>query len=181
VIRARRAKDGPNTYQLVVYAGRDARGNSEYVRRTLRGVSRREANQVHAQLVVDVQQGRTGPSRTLTVGQLAEQWWEAQAQESSPSTRIGYKHWLDARVLPQFGGKRISSVTTADVERWFGKLRDGPQPLGVRSIRGCRTVLSAMFTAAVRWGYLPSSPVAARAFLGHRSGRRARLNPSRLR
>ena len=77
----------------------------------------------------------------------------------SPSTRIGYRHWLDARVLPHFGRKRISSVTTADVERWFGKLRDGPQPLGIRSIRGCRTVLSAMFTTTVRWGYLPSSPV----------------------
>ena len=114
---------------------------------------------MHAQLVVDVQQGRTGPSRTLTVNQLAEQWWEAHAQELSPSTRIGYRHWLDARVLPHFGRKRISSVTTADVERWYGKLRDGPQPLGIRSIRGCRTVLSAMFTAAVRWGYLPSSPV----------------------
>ncbi len=159
MIRARPAKDGSTTYQLVVYAGRNSRGDDEYVRRTLRGVSRREADKVHAQLVVDVQQGRTGPSRTLTVHQLAEQWWDAQAHELSPSTRIGYRHWLDARVLPHFGRKRISSVTTADVERWFGKLRDGPQPLGIRSIRGCRTVLSAMFTTAVRWGYLPSSPV----------------------
>jgi integrase len=62
-------------------------------------------------------------------------------------------------VLPQFGKKRISAVTTADVERWYGQLRDGSRPLGIRSIRGCRTVLSAMFTTAVRWGYLPSSPV----------------------
>jgi integrase len=50
-------------------------------------------------------------------------------------------------------------VTTVDVERWYGKLRDGEKPLGIRSVRGCRTALSAMFTAAVRWGYLPMSPV----------------------
>lgn len=63
------------------------------------------------------------------------------------------------RVLPEFGKKRISAVTTADVERWYGRLRDGDRPLGIRSIRGYRTVLSAMFSAAVRWGYPPSSPV----------------------
>jgi len=149
-VRARKAKDGTVSYQLVVYAGRDGAGRDEYVRRTLSGVSRREATKAHAQLVVDVQHGRTGPSRSLTVRQLADQWWDASARDLSPSTRIGYRNWLDSRVLPHFGGRRISAVTTADVERWYGQLRDGDHPLGIRSIRGCRTVLSAMFTAAVR-------------------------------
>jgi integrase len=158
-VRERRSKDGSKSFQLVVYAGRDGAGRDEYVRRTLSGVSKREAWKVHAQLVVDIAQGRTGPSRSLTVSQLAEQWWDAQAFDLSPSTRIGYRNWLDSRVLPHFGRVRISAVTTADVERWYARLRDGDRPLGIRSIRGCRTVLSAMFTAAVRWGYLPTSPV----------------------
>ena len=122
-------------------------------------MSRREATKAHAQLLIDVEHGRTGPSRSLTVLQLSQQWWDAAARDLSPSTRIGYRYWLDNRVLPEFGKKRISSVTTVDVERWYGKLRDGEKPLGIRSVRGCRTVLSAMFTAAVRWGYLPMSPV----------------------
>ena len=96
---------------------------------------------------------------SVYVKELAEQWWETHAGELSPSTRIGYRQWLDKRVLPKFGRKRISSVTTAEIERWYAELRDGPKPLGARSIRCCRTVLSAMFAAAVRWGYLPSSPV----------------------
>ena len=158
MIRERPGKDGAS-YQLVVYAGRDDHGRDQYLRRTLRGVSRREATRVHAQLMLDVRHGQTGPDRSLTVAQLADQWWEAHAPDLSPSTRIGYRGWLDTRVLPHFGRKRISAVRTADVERWFGQLRDGPRPLGMRSIRGCRTVLSAMFKAAVRWGYLPSSPV----------------------
>ena len=73
-------------------------GRDEDARRTLTGVSRRDATKAHAQLLIDV-------------------------------------------------------------ERWYGKLRDGEKPLGIRSVRGCRTVLSAMFTAAARWGYLPMSPV----------------------
>jgi integrase len=158
-IRERRAKNGAVSYQLVVYAGRDGRGGDEYVRRTLTGVSRRQAAKAHAQLLIDVEHGRTGPSRSITVAELAKQWWEASARDLSPSTRIGYRYWLDKRVLPAFGRKRISSVTTAEVERWYGKLREGKKPLGVRSVRSCRTVLSAMFTAAVRWGYLPVSPV----------------------
>ena len=159
MIRARKSKDGNVSFQLVVYAGLDADGNDEYVRRTLTGVSKREANKVHAQLVVDVQNGRTSPSRGITVEELARQWWDTHAADLSPSTRIGYRQWLDKRVLPKFGRKKISSVTTAEIERWYAELRDGPKPLGARSIRCCRTVLSAMFTAAVRWGYLPSSPV----------------------
>jgi integrase len=159
VIRARKSKDGRLSFQLVVYAGLDAEGNGEYVRRTLTGVSKREANKVHAQLVVDVQNGRTSPSRGITVEELGRQWWETHAADLSPSTRIGYRQWLDKRVLPKFGRRKISSVTTAEIERWYAELRDGPRPLGARSIRCCRTVLSAMFTAAVRWGYLPSSPV----------------------
>ena len=158
-IRERKGSDGTVSFQLVVYAGRDGQGRDQYVRRTLTGVSRREAAQAHAELMIDVRHGRTGPARSLTVSELAQQWWEAGARDLSPSTRIGYHYWLESRVLPEFGKKRISAVTTADVERWYGRLRDGDRPLGIRSIRGCRTVLSAMFSAAVRWGYLPSSPV----------------------
>ena len=106
-LRQRKAKDGTFSYQLVVYAGRDGAGRDEYVRRTLSGVTRREATRAHAQLTVDVQQGRTGPSRSLTVAQMADQWWAAHASELSPSTRIGYRRWLDGRVLPQFGARRI--------------------------------------------------------------------------
>jgi integrase len=158
-IRERKGRDGAVSFQLVVYAGRDGRGRDQYVRRTLAGISRREASKAHAELLVDVQHGRSTPSRSLTVSELAKQWWEAGARDLSPSTRIGYHYWLESRVLPEFGKKRISAVTTADVERWYGRLRDGKRPLGIRSIRGCRTVLSAMFSAAIRWGYLPSSPV----------------------
>ena len=112
------------------------------------GVATRSDDRLHAQLVVDVQHGRTGPSRSLTVHQLVQQWWEAQAQDLSPSTRIGYRHWLDNRVVPYFGRKRISSVTTADIERWYGTLRDGATPArhsidpwvpngALRDVHGC--------------------------------------------
>jgi len=72
-IRERRGRDGTVSYQLIVYAGRDGRGRDEYVRRTLTGVARREATTAHAQLLIDVEHGRTGPSRSLTVAQLAQQ------------------------------------------------------------------------------------------------------------
>jgi len=152
------ARTARRTNRLCTPAAKVAAATSTS-RRTLTGVTRREATKAHAQLLIDVEHGRTGPSRSLTVLQLSQQWWDAAAQDLSPSTRIGYRGWLDSRALHEFGKKRISSVTTADLERWYGKLRDGDKPLSIRSVRGCRTVLSAMFTAAVRWGYLPMSPV----------------------
>jgi hypothetical protein len=68
------------SYQLVVYAGGDGRGRDDYARRTLTGVSRREATKAHARLLIDVEHGRTGPSRSVTVLQLSKQWWDAAAR-----------------------------------------------------------------------------------------------------
>jgi hypothetical protein len=60
-VRERKGSDGAVSFQLVVYAGRDGQGRDQYVRRT------------HAQLLIDVQHGRTTPSRSLTVSELAKQ------------------------------------------------------------------------------------------------------------
>ena len=51
---------------LVVYAGRDGRGRDQYVRSTLTGVSRQEASKAHAELMLDIRDGRSGPARSLT-------------------------------------------------------------------------------------------------------------------
>ena len=80
MIRSRKSKTGVVSYQLVVYAGLDANGDDEYVRRTVSGISKREANKLHAQLMVDVQSGRTSPSRSITVEELARHWWDTQAR-----------------------------------------------------------------------------------------------------
>jgi hypothetical protein len=63
--------------------------HDEFVRRTLRGVSRREANKVHARDSLSTCSGRAGPSRAH-VNQLAEQRWEAHAvvRETTPARFI---------------------------------------------------------------------------------------------
>ncbi len=67
---------------------------------------------------------RARPHRTVAiahgVGTRRSSGGTRRARDLSPSTRIGYRYWLDNRVLPEFGKKRISAVTTADVERWYG-------------------------------------------------------------
>jgi hypothetical protein len=37
----------------------------------------------------------------MTVERLADEWWSTHAPELSPSTRIGYRYWLDHRLLTQ--------------------------------------------------------------------------------
>ncbi|MEY2589953.1 MAG: hypothetical protein QOJ67_1937 [Acidimicrobiaceae bacterium] len=80
------------------------------------GASRREASKVHAQLVIDVQHGRTGPSRTLTVNQLAQRC----AQRHFHGTML-----LGAGVSLRSVRDRLghSSVMVADIYvdgRWDG-------------------------------------------------------------
>ncbi len=162
-IRIRNGARGAS-YQLVVYLGVGADGKQQYLYETVDG-TRREAENRLAQLVADVNAGRRGPSRALTVRALADAWWEASTGDLSPNTRIGYRGVLDRHILPAFGKRRIDKIKPADLDRWYAQLSAGTaptsrKPMRAQSVRNVHNLLSGMFSTAVRWGWLPVSPVA---------------------
>ena len=100
-IRVRRGPRG-TSYQLSVYAGRDADGRDRYVRETVRG-SRRDAERRLAQLVPSVGTGERGPSPGVLLAELVDAWWDAATGQLSPHTCIGYRGMLERYVLPGVG------------------------------------------------------------------------------
>jgi len=150
-------------YQLVVYVGVDLDGKDRYLYETIEG-SRRDAEDRLAQLVTDAKAGRLGPSRAVSVSALADAWWESSTGQLSPNTRIGYRGVLDRHILPTFGKRRIDKVKPAELDRWYAQLAAGTaatsrKPMRAQSVRNVHNLLSGMFATAVRWGWLPVSPV----------------------
>jgi hypothetical protein len=162
-IRARRGPRG-TSHQLTVYAGRDEQGRDRYVRETVRG-PRRDADRRLAQLVADVDAGRRGPTKSMRVAELVDAWWDAATGHLSPHTRIGYRGMLTRYVLPTFGKRRIDKLEPVELERWYARLVEGTattsdRPLSPLTVRKVHTLLSGIFSTAVRWGWLPTNTVA---------------------
>ena len=161
-IRTRRGPRGVS-HQIVVYAGVDERGRRRYVRETIDG-SKRDAERRLSQLIAAVDTGQAGASSHARVSELVEIWWEACTGQLSPNTRVGYRGMLRRYILPTLGTRRIDKVKPLDLERWYARLVAGTdatstRPLSPLTVRKVHVLLSGIFSAAVRWGWLPVSPV----------------------
>ena len=152
---------GARRWQVAVYVGYE-RGRSRYRYETVSG-TRRDAERRLAQLMADVNSGRLGPTRAGTLEDLVNTWWDARADQLSPTTRREYRRLLDRRILPVFGTKRVDRITPADIERYYAALRRGEAPgggeLSAASIRAVHGILRSLFKSAVRWGLVTTNPV----------------------
>jgi integrase len=149
------------SWQLAVHVGRDENGRKQYVYETVTG-TKRDAEARLAALVARASTGRLAAPSRMTVADLADAWWETTAPELSPHTRVGYRGLLDRRILPALGRRQLSKVRVDTLERFYGTLRDGTAPgggpLGTRSIHNVHTIVSGMFNAALRWGWVDANP-----------------------
>jgi integrase len=156
-----RRRPNGRSWQLAVHVGRDENGRKQYVYETVEG-TKREAEARLAALVTRASTGRLAVPTKMTVADLADAWWETTAPELSPHTRVGYRGLLDRRILPALGRRPVAKVRTDTLERFYGSLRDGTAPgggaLGARSIHNVHTIVSGMFSAALRWGWVDTNP-----------------------
>jgi integrase len=143
----------------VVFVDVDENGKRRYLRETVTG-TRRDAEKRLTQLIAAVDAGQAGATSKATLSELVDAWWEACTGHLSPHTRIGYRGMLRRNVLPTFGSRRIDKLKPLELERWYAKLMAGPPPLSPLTVRKIHTLLSGILSTAVRWGWLPVSPLA---------------------
>jgi len=147
------------SYELRVYAGVDESGKRRYIVETVRG-SRRDAEKRLAQLITAADSGQAASTSKARLSELVDAWWEACTSHLSPHARIGYRGMLRRYVLPTFGSRRIDKLKPLELERWYARLMAGPPPLSPLTVRKIHTLLSGILSTAVRWGWLPVSPLA---------------------
>jgi integrase len=105
----------------------------------------------------------------LTVGEFVDRvWWPRQA-ELAAHTRDSYRNALDAWIRPELGSTLLKSVTVEDIEDLF--LRIQRQGRARATAQKVRTVLSAVWTTAVRLDYASRHVVALSRLPGGSWGR----------
>jgi integrase len=149
---------GGDAWELRIYRGVDTTGRQRWSTKTVHG-SRRYAT---AQLEEFVGTVRFAESRTGTVGELLERWFEAASPHWAPptvnQTRSVIRHHLD----PQLGHLPVAKLTTADIEDLYGHLlrRGGAEsrPLSAGTVHRIHVVLHRALAQAVRWDWIWINP-----------------------
>ncbi len=91
----------------------------------------------------------------VTFSEVADLWWDIERGSLSPSTLRGY-NTLRGHVVDYFGRRRLSSITTSDIVRYYQSLAK----LGYakKSVKNHKIVINRIFHFAIVEGYISSNP-----------------------
>jgi integrase len=150
-------------WELRAYAGVDPlTKRQKYLTRTFRG-GQRAAEEALARFVIEVSGGGYAAQDT-TVGDLVRQWLELSKPELSPTTARGYDWITKTYILPSLADVPLARLQTAQLDRFYAKLRDGGgqggKPLSAATVRQVHAILRRALEQGVRWGWISSNPAA---------------------
>ena len=91
-------------------------------------------------------------------GHLLDGWLDQVAEHLAAKTVHEYRRLARARIRPALGDKAIRTVSPSDVDRFYRAL-SCDAGLSPASVRHVHAVLSQAFGQAVKWGWIPESPI----------------------
>jgi integrase len=95
--------------------------------------------------------------------EVAEAMIAASASNVRSSTASGYEIGYRMHIYPTFGGRRISTITSLEVERWLAELKEKTserthRPLSSSTVRGLMLALSKVFYYALKHRLISNNP-----------------------
>ena len=160
-VRGHLEQRGKNVWRAKVYLSFDAEGRRRYVTKTIHGTRGFAEDQLNSMLV---EAGRSDHVVTEdTLADLVDKWREISTLNLSPTTLAEYERLLERRILPRFGKVKVRAIRAVDVDAFYAELqrgRSGARPLGAQSIQHIHALLRRLLNQAVRWGWIPTSPIA---------------------
>ncbi len=155
----------PGTLELRVFVGRDSLGKVKHRYVRFRG-TKRQAERELARLVSE-QEAKPAPivetelkwNSTTTINDAIIAWRDNGWADLSPSTTRRYESLWKVKIKDSIGRRRISSLSSYDVEKYLRSLKD--EGLAEASVRQVRAVLGRACRLARKWsgGALPN-PIA---------------------
>jgi len=148
-------------WELRAYAGTDpVTGRQKYVTRTFRG-GKREAEEALARFTTEVAGGGLA-AQDATVADLIHEWLELAKPELSPTTARGYEWITKTYILPNLGRVRLARLKTAQLDRFYARLREsggqGGKPLSAATVRQTHAILRRALQQGLRWGWIGANP-----------------------
>ena len=153
-------KRGENTYRFTASNGSDIAGKS--IRHTMTfkipaGTSPRKAEKMVMEAYTDFSRKcKSLPTidENMRFSELVEKYMQLYApNELKPVTMYNYEKNLLTHIIPVFGNRKISSITTAELTKFFTHL-----DLASETTRKLKTIVSSVMTFGVKQGYIEHNP-----------------------
>ena len=158
----RRQDRGSDVWELRTFVGRDAKGRVRHRSITFRG-SKRAAERELARFVTEQEEEpavvpqETGTwGSTATLNDALTAWQMNGWEDLSPYTTRRYLSIWNVHIRDDIGRRRIASLSSYDLERWFRDLKR--KGLGESSVHQARAMLNRACRLARKWsgGVLPN-------------------------
>ena len=160
-----------NSYQIRVSVGYDTKGNHKEQAMTWKpaeGMTERQIEkELQRQAVLFEEKCSRGFRTTATKFQeLAEEWFEQYAKLNLRSTTYERMKQLTHRIYPAIGHLRIDKITGRQLQAFVNSLaKEGAnektgKPLAPKTIRHNLSLISDVFTYAVKMGVVADNPCA---------------------
>lgn len=143
----------PNMWELRIYLGRDSEGRVHHRHARFQG-SRRQAERELARLVAQ-QDATPAPvpeaqwGSATTVNDAISAWRDNGWDDLSPKTTRHYESIWRTHIEASIGRRRIASIGTYDVERFYRSLKD--EGLSQATVRQIKAVLHRSCRLAQKW------------------------------
>lgn len=147
----RKRADG--CWDLIAESPRDPlTGKRRQVSRRFLG-SERAANRALVDLMAQV---GANPGSSATVSQLLDRWLELVGGTLSPTTLRTYQGYINRRIRPALGQRRLEKLGTDDLDAFYKALSD--EGLAPASVRQVHAILRRALNQGVRWGWITTNP-----------------------
>ena len=93
---------------------------------------------------------------TVTFKEHAERWRRDILPTHKPSVRLGCAGVLDSHLIPRFGDRPVSDLSSMTIQEWISDLRD--KKYAPKSIYNFHSVLSMVMNPAIKWYGLKCNP-----------------------
>lgn len=139
-------------------------------------------------------EARAEDNANKTYREFIEKWlpYHARKKKFSPDSYDSYRSNLNLHILPRFGNRIMSHITSEEIDDFldalsrkpckgaksYGKSPQNIPLLSSGSIKKCYTVLTAGFADARKWGYMHSIPTTTAPT--EKTKRRRAWNPERV-
>jgi len=135
----------------VVFLGYGPTGRP--IRKTVSAATRAELQKKFKELQRQLDDGLPAPDTSITVSYLIERWSkDVLSHQVSASASRNYLSVANRHIIPMIGRKRLTELTTSDVDRLISKKMG--EGLSVSSVRRIRSVLAQAIDQGIRWGWV---------------------------
>jgi integrase len=143
-----------NSWQILVYLGKDANGKKKYRAETFHDEDSAEAR-LH-DLISETIKNRRVPPADMTVAEYLERWLIHYRATSRSAKTVSQAEWACKHIIPALGKVRLSRLTPLEIQTFLDSKQGEFKP---KSVKTMRDVLRNALNQAIEWELLYRSPM----------------------